>query len=89
MKYGEVYTLRPATKQTGKAMLLSSLEGKPYYKGIVGIHFCKVINLSKNISKSTLHNYVGKSGFASVEEWLDKLKRTQEIYYLYYVLKPR
>lgn len=84
-KHGEVFTLRDhKKKREGKMMLLSSLEGKPHYKGIVEVVFAKEIKMNKVLSKTTLYNYRGKSGFQTVEDWLKKAKKSK-ILYLYYV----
>jgi len=83
-KYGEVFTLRPNEKREGKCMLLSSIKGKPHYKGIVEVSFCRKINLSNVVHKAMLLNYVYKSGFKTIEEWLSKAKESK-VLYLYYV----
>lgn len=84
MQYGEVFTLRPYKKKEGKMMILSSLEGKPHYKGIGEVIFCREIDMENIISKAHLHNYYYKSGFDSVEAWLKKAKPTKK-YFLYHV----
>lgn len=84
MENGEVFTLRPYKKIEGRVMILSKLEGKPYFKGMGELIFCREIDMSDIISKAHLHNYVYKSGFNSIEEWLAKAKPIQK-YYLYYL----
>jgi len=85
MAHSEVFSVRSHKKKNeGKMMLLSTLEGKPHYKGIVDVTFCKEINLENPISKSMLFNYVRKSGFKTVEQWLMKASKAK-VLYLYHV----
>ena len=87
MKYGEVYTLRDHPKYQGNAMLKSSLEGKPFYKGMVNVEFVLLIALDVPMSKASLSRYVGKSGFKTVDEWLSKVTPKAKELYMYYVVK--
>jgi len=91
MEHGEVYTLRDHLKKEGKAMLKSSLEGKPYYKGMVII---KLISAKPSYPSLTYYKsfsgwieyHVGKSGFKTVEEWLSKVDKEGELF-LFHVRK--
>jgi len=94
MENGEVYTLRDHSKKKGNAMLRSSLEGKPYYKGMVTIVFigeiCFTTISPMTLTRSShllLKRHVSLSGFSTIWEWLSKLKKLEDRqeYYLYYV----
>lgn len=89
MRNGEIYTLRDHPKYQGKAMLKSSLEGKPFYKGMVNVEFVLLIVLDVPMSKANLSRYVGKSGFNTVGEWLSKVPPEANELYLYYVVKKK
>lgn len=82
---GEVYTLRDHTKEEGIAKLLSSLVGKPYYKGKVKITFVKKIDMDSQEDLTNLGQYSSKSGFKDQWEWLIHVKGNPKFLYLYHV----
>jgi hypothetical protein len=99
-KFGEVYTLRDHKKENGIANLMSSLAGRPYYKGRVRIKFeCElewisgdyiVVRNSYSSLEAThkaLRKYAKKSGFINWHEWISHIKGTPKILYLYHVVR--
>jgi len=87
MENGEVCTLRDHYKKDGRAMLKSSLEGKPFYKGMVTIMCIDVIVIDSPTSRDMLRRFVKLSGFKTIEEWLSKLNKEKNGFYLFYVRK--
>jgi hypothetical protein len=71
-EFGEVFTLRDHWKIEGIALLMSSLVGKPYYKGKVNITYICIIDRDLEASKKTLEKYVSKSGFKTWQDWIKK-----------------
>jgi hypothetical protein len=86
-EFGEVYTLRDHTKKEGIAMLLSSLCGKPYYKGKVRITFVKKIDMDSQEDLTNLTPYAKKSGFKNQWEWISHVKGNPKFLYLYHVFR--
>ena len=97
-QFGEVYTLRDHKKENGIAHLMTSLSGRPFYKGKVRIRFeCElewidgdyiVVRDSYSSLEAThkaLSKYAKKSGFINWHEWLAHIKGTPLTLYLYYV----
>lgn len=82
---GEVYTLRDHPKTNGIAMLLSSLVGKPYYKGKVKITFVKKIDMNSQQDLTDLTPYALKSGFSNQWDWIAHVKGNPKFLYLYHV----
>ena len=100
----EVYTLRPNNpKENGKHQLKSTLyrydrvlkrEHHESYVGVVNVEFVNVFTFNakyREYISQELEDYVAKSGFKTLSEWLAHvkgLKRNDELY-LYHVTTIR
>jgi hypothetical protein len=84
-EFGEVYTLRDHMKREGIAQLLSSLLGRPYYKGKVRIAFVKKIDMNSQEDLTNLSIYSKKSGFKDQWEWIAHVKGNPQFLYLFHV----
>jgi hypothetical protein len=74
LRNGHVYTLRPKRRREGKDVLMFGRFGK---RGTIYVRFVKEVK-----SDSELQNYVGESGFKSVEEWRRKAGKSRFLYYV-------
>jgi hypothetical protein len=85
VQYRKVYTLREINKyprKEGKHLLMSSLNGKPYYKGKVFVEFeAELIPSQVPLSEW----YVQESGFPNLGQWVKALKNPDRPHYLYRV----
>ncbi len=70
LKHGLVYTLRPFKRKEGITALLNEKDMKI---GLVEVKFITELN-SENLAES-LKDFVGESGFKSVEEWINEAKK--------------
>jgi len=89
-EFGEVYTLRDHWKSNGVHNLMSSLSGRPYYKGKVKVEYVCMIDKDTLGSKEILGKFASKSGFKSWEDWLKKaedLGLNNRWFYLYHVTR--
>ena len=82
MTNGEVYTLRKSIKN-GTYVLLSRLILNPPKTG----RMVKVTYLGRVSDKSILDNYVRKSGYETVDEWLEKAKDAVHLHWVI-LLRP-
>ena len=87
MKNGEVYTLRDHPKVEGKANLMSSIEGRPFYKGKVEIKLIDVFPRENVQLESLVEKYLSKSGFSTSKEWLSRVKKSDSKFLYVYLVK--
>jgi len=83
LKNGEVYTIRPTKRTEGFAFVKTSKKGKKI--AIVGVKYVGEIVLTAPdgewfvadgaYAKGKLEEFVDKSGFDSVEEWLEEVRK--------------
>lgn len=78
-EFGEVFTLRDHLKSEGTTLLMSSLVGRPYYKGKVKLKFVCVIDRQSEASMLSLEKYVSKSGFKTREAWMKKVEYLEDL----------
>jgi hypothetical protein len=78
-EFGEVFTLRDHFKSEGTTLLMSSLVGRPYYKGKVKLKFVCVIDRESETSMLSLDKYASKSGFNTREAWMKKVEDLESL----------
>ena len=67
LKHGEVYTIRPKERTEGFAVVKTSRKSQRL--AVVDVKYVG------KVSAGTLDNFVDKSGFRSVREWLEEVRR--------------
>jgi len=82
LSYGEVYTIRPNKKVNGVHRLRSNFTQERMH---CTCQFITEIEIREKGSLKQLDQYVDKSGFSSVEEWIDHIPKKKLIMRLYHV----
>jgi len=82
MTYREVYTIRPNKKINGLHRVLSKFTEDRMH---CTTQFITEIDMKDPESVNQLEKYVGKSGFASVDEWINCIPKRKLKMRLYYV----
>jgi len=77
IKHGYVYTLRPRLREGVEAAVYGSWYKYTKIARVVSVRFVKVIK-----DKSELLEYVGKSGFETVDEWWEAAEGSRFLYYV-------
>ena len=77
LKHGEVYTLRPKKRREGIEPLFSKFFPQKSKGDRVLVKFVKKIT-----KKEDLIPFVAKSGFSSIDEWLQKAGEASFLYYV-------
>ena len=73
LTHGEVYTLRGRRKNCPDGRV--TVRAGRYVSIMGSIEYVGVIDLNDPAQVSRLNNYVSKSGFSSVEEWVEAYKK--------------